>query len=167
VIEEAAKEEKILAQEKAALAYVMKSGLNNYYSSAKDRYGEWKSQWNLNGTTPFQFSAKINTTQENSTLFVIGQQADWGALWPTSETAENDFTGYTKGLFIRNGRLVWRIGYSGRELEDTNSVLNDGQDHIIGVKYNNTDGHYCLIVDGQPTTCGLDDNVEYGGKANE
>lgn len=34
VIEEAAKEEKILAQEKAALAYVMKSGLNNYYSNA-------------------------------------------------------------------------------------------------------------------------------------
>lgn len=73
--EEEVKEKKIVAEENAANAQVIKNNLNSYYKSIKTKLEGVK----FDGTQDLQLLSKINTTDKNGSLFAHAFPATWGA----------------------------------------------------------------------------------------
>jgi len=102
----------------------------------------------FDGTQDLQILSKINTTESAGTLFAHAFPATWGAKW---ESGGDD--GQGKMLFLREGKLCFDIGWTGVITGTT--LVADGQDHTIGLRYRMADSQFCLLVDGQVDACGL------------
>jgi hypothetical protein len=90
--EEEVKERKIVAEENAANAQVIRNSLNSYYKTIVKKLEGAK----FDGSQDVQILAKINTTEQNGTLFAHAFPATWGAKWESGGSL-----GQGKMLFLR------------------------------------------------------------------
>jgi hypothetical protein len=142
--EEEVKERKIVAEANAANAQVIRNSLNSYYKTIVKQLAGAK----FDGTQDLQILAKINTTEQNGTLFAHAFPAKWGAKW---ESGGNG--GQGKMLFLRGGRLCFDIGWVGVITGKT--MIADGKDHTIGLRFNKIKKYFELWVDGKKDASGL------------
>jgi len=118
--------------------------LNPYYKTIIKKLETTK----FDGSQDFQILAKINTKATNGTIFAHAFPSKWGAKWESGGAL-----GQGKMLFIRGGKLAFDIGWTGYVGGKT--IINDGKDHKIGLRYKKATNKFCLIVDGKEDGCGL------------
>lgn len=86
----------------------------------------------------FTLTAKMQTRSENGTI--MGQVFNNG-LW------RNGSTGHAKLLYLSDGRLIYRVGYAG--LLRGRSLVNDGQEHEVGISWDSGTKALSVVVDGK------------------
>lgn len=93
---------------------------------------------NSAGRRNFSLTANITTLSPNGTI--LGKVFRNG-LW------RNGTTGHPKLLYLVDGRVMFRVGYSFTMRGQ--SRVNDGQEHTVGVQWDSRNKAYNLLVDGR------------------
>lgn len=86
----------------------------------------------------FSLTANITTLSPNGTI--LGKVFRNG-LW------RNGTTGHPKLLYLVDGKVTFRVGYSFTMRGQ--SLVNDGQEHTVGIQWDTRNKAYNLLVDGR------------------